>query len=1299
MRHANKRILVTVTCLLLGCIRALADGPGIDADALERSLQMLHLEMKVNVLQTYYARGGFYITPQWTKAIQDDYQKLAEETGKAASLKNANVDDWLAESRKTRDNEVLAMYKLVEDNIPKLMAWDKTSAEDKQFEQQLAQWQRDHNKDLVVVARYVEGLVKPIADANRGKADSAVEILWWRSARNLYRGSIKDTDDLVTSIAAYDQKRLDLESRLVLLKEYETGLDIAKAAQDPVKKMIDTASEKSLEKAQEYFKTYYTDIDPDKVKKMWGNRKSELEQMWALNSKLTELDNDDVLKGNPNAKAIAKRFAIMGALYNYTFGRVKDTAIMKAMGPLADFLEFYGEAIKLIPDVAIKIQSVTNKTDQDLHNVRALDPWNVTGLPPGDLRQLTMFDSFSLHIGTDASIDDLLSANARYYLLVDKSVVPRGFATLSADEFTRMTDTVSYERFINAPAEASRGIGEWVSENMFEWRSTSALSAVASDAYLSDLKKMSRALSLTEKDLLDLAHNLPVTYQAKQWTADSLKAEADRKLDARAEEMTVRTALPNYRDSYLKEWQDFKAMLRKNKVALTPPQILKLFAYYHNSGANAQHLEKYLKTLSDERDARARGIPKAGVPLVTSSAHTGPIASGAPATLSATVIVSNLAPARQVKAKAVWTLPAGATAPAPTEVTIANGAIDLTCAISMPKTAHGDNLQAKLTLKVPVEKGEVTVAEVTTSLAKTATGTPAAKSEVASESAAFHDYVGTGLFDVQHAELQITTRRLYPYGITGIDILTAAIDGLDAKKPNEGLKFTLYRATDPGGPWVNPDKPSYQTDDGALLLYPDTKFVTESQRISGRLDKDRVMLTDSRRDPGILKPFYYRVGQTGFLREGVRGHSTGKEVLSNVVAPSQDYRVLLYNPNNKEKPEAPIASHEYSTATIMAALSIPDQAFDIVDTHFTVISGAYVGHCWGPKIYGGFTPMKAPYRPEGQKLEISAEGQGRNASITVTVPPDEKRQAEVQKQLADYQTRIEKAVADAIKSTADHDQKTRAAETALAAFKDTGDVNSAISSYDLQSELIGCRYAARSFKEYQANYTPLYDQVQLAEVAQDGKKVLELRRRQLELAKVNMDLMIAVQDEREALLRKSLQRADLPETRRSYYQSCVQSCDGMRKDARGRYRQDQLAAIGGMARSALLVGDPVTYLKSQCESMRGQIELKQADTIAGMLGQVAEPYATVSGDRQMAARLMLVSVGANLATHPDQADQIKKYLEDSTSPNWWPRDVEYKVPAAWTPSIANIDALEKEALQSLEQLKTTAATRPMAIGD
>src|SRR6185503_15043023 len=127
MRPENRSLAI----LLLLCLgpaaqpQETADSPArpplLDGAALERSLATLQLEMKLKVLQTYYARGGFYIQPTWPQRLNDEYRELTAGMDKASSLKGVDVDEWLTEVRKQRENEVLAFFDLIQENIPKIV--------------------------------------------------------------------------------------------------------------------------------------------------------------------------------------------------------------------------------------------------------------------------------------------------------------------------------------------------------------------------------------------------------------------------------------------------------------------------------------------------------------------------------------------------------------------------------------------------------------------------------------------------------------------------------------------------------------------------------------------------------------------------------------------------------------------------------------------------------------------------------------------------------------------------------------------------------------------------------------------------------------------------------------------------------------------------------------------------------------------------------------------------------------------------------------------------------------------------
>lgn len=1310
MRHANSTVRAAtaalVGVLVLG-LTAAADPPPKDAEALERSLDMLHLQMKMKVLQTYSERANFYIPPQWAKSIQDEHQALVAQTSDAAAMQNADPDKWLAESRKTRENEVLAMYKLVETNIPRLLKGDKHLQEYKQFQQQLGQWQRDHNANTLEVARYVEGLVRPIMQANKGEMQDAYDILWWRSARNIYRGAIKDTDDLIGGITAFDKERMDVEARLVLLKEYETGLQIAKGVQDPIGTLADKAQEQALDKLQKWLKDNYTDIDEAKVKMYWGWGKDGFTAMKGLWEKYKDLDQDVTLKGNPNAMAIAKRFAVLGAAYKYTLGLVKDTAVMKAFGPITDFLEFYGEAISILPDVAVKTQAMVNKVDQDFKNVRATDPWRSTEKPPGDLRQLTTFDTFGLQVATDASIDEMTGPNARFYMLVeDKAVMPRGYALFNAEQFNRMSQAIADERFLNAPGEAWRWQTDWVLENMFEWRNTNPLSPVASPAYLDDLTKKSRKTPFTSADLVALANNQPVTINGKQWTPDSLRKEADSKLDMRADELAVRTAIAGYKQQDMDDWTAYKIILRRRGVAFTPDQIVKLFNYYHQSGANATNLLVYLAAVGDERSARARGTVRVGIPLVASDSREEAIKAGSTVKLTAHVIVSDLAPGRTVEGKAIWTLPKWATQPADQAITLTNGFQQVTCDLVVPKDARGEDIQVKLSIRVPIEKGEDAVFDAINGLKVKAVhgmgpspglvaafiGVVAADAPAKPE---FREFAGVGTVDVGPAgPLQITVHRLNPFSLTAIEVQSEALLNLNPDQPREGIKFILYRATSPDGPWTNPLSNPFNGN-AAVVVFPGNKPMTDRRETNtGLIDKGRVRIIDlGAIDPKAPhKPFYYRVGQVGFSVGETSGHDVGEEVTSNVVAPDTTAVVLFST--LPDKPDTPDVGHSNYWAMASASLSLPNQAFDIHDAHLVVTAGGWTGHYWSRTDGNGFVRIGGPYKYDGTSITVSASGENYSGSGTAAVPGDAKQAADARKQADEATAKIasqEKYYAKELETS-----KKREAELVaeIAKITDTSSYSQADQLYRAQETLVNARASIRSNTELNGQYSTLRFQQEAAYATQDYAQCLALKRQEMDFLKLKRDITVEAVSGREAAISKLLARSDVPADKRKQYEGDLKDYVRERESAGPQFLQDQTGQFAAIAEAAWLAGDASGYLDARTEQVRLLVQRGLNDAIPSILLDAAEKYATLSGDRDGAAKMYLMAQAAAIERAPaDQRAQVQKYWEDDSTPTWLPPDFKRKSPAAGVPNDADFAALHETAKKALES-KRPPTTNP-----
>jgi hypothetical protein len=223
--------------------------------------------------------------------------------------------------------------------------------------------------------------------------------------------------------------------------------------------------------------------------------------------------------------------------------------------------------------------------------VRQFDAFNVIGKGPADLRAVDALNWLELQIAVDATIDQD-RANARYYMLVPKEVVPRGFATLNYDQFNRMCEAIACERLLNAPREASRGLYDIFIENMFETRNTDVVSANVSDSYLADLKSKARKSPFKHAELLNLAQGQSVTINGFEWSAQKFQDLADSALEARGLELMIRSSTGRYNPNVRGKWDEYVALLRKHGVALSPKQIQNLFSFWQGGGSNAEHLGK-----------------------------------------------------------------------------------------------------------------------------------------------------------------------------------------------------------------------------------------------------------------------------------------------------------------------------------------------------------------------------------------------------------------------------------------------------------------------------------------------------------------------------------------------------------------------------------------------------------------------------------------------------------------------------------------------------------------------------------
>lgn len=1280
--------LLPVVALLLGHfliypVQAQSPAPVTDITALERSLKLLQLESKLRVLQLHYEQAGFYIPSGWPERLQEEHQTLMTELGEASTLKSAGLDSWLEQSKKARENEVLQMVEFMEKHLPDLLKADKNETSKKQTEVKARELQNKKNLTAQEISKFITQQTLPVVLNGADQTDAGIRRKFseqWRiAAEEIYRGAIKDSKDLAASIAKYEKDRLAVEARLVFLKAVEEHLEVLSAVREPVDKIKETAQEKATEKLQEWLSTNYKDVPEDYVKETWGKVKEEYGSAKDLYDKVSELDKDMTLKGNPTAMGAAKRFAILSALYKYTLGKVADSPAMKALGPLKDFLEYYGSALELIPEVAKKTQALVDNIDQQHKGVRALDVWATVmpNIEPSKLRSLPAFEAFNMQVAADAEIDES-SPNARYYFIVEKTVIPRGYATFNREQFLRLEQAIADERFLNAHGDSSRGAMDWITENMFEWRAANLLSPRVSDAYVTDLKANAKKTPFTQKEMLDLAFGQTITFKDETWSAEKFRTKAEAELEKRGEEFSARLATPNFNLTKMSQWHAFNILLIKYAVAFNPKQIVRLFSFYQESEANAAHLEKYILRLGEERSARARGIPKAGIPMITLPAGGFTIRPGQTVELTAHVNISDLAPGRTIPAEVTWSLPPWALALAPSKVDLINGIQQFIYRLTAPKDLKPQVIETKINVKVPGEPVENALASLTKTTGQSLPPTPKARPEtsvslpntelplISSTPAAERDFKHVEKFDVEAAgPVAIAVRRAkYSPARTGIDVTS---DLLFNSASNITWMVTLYAAPSATGPFVEVDMQyayvgnRIQKEDGN-----GTRTGTNTMMFLDRRDKNE-------KEP--RQPWYYQVGIK--QRPGTFDAPNAKvtELKSNVAGPGRTEIKVIARQEvtgdsapaeafNSDSLRSPFSYSSDEWINFNVSLSTENQVFDYPGVHFTVKSGDWTGHYWTSQLNGtnefansrywsfreNRVRISIPYKSGSFPVTISAQGAGISLTRTITLNIDPKINgyaANLTRLAEDHRARIasiEKAEAKVRAELPELEKSYANAQAYLARIKTPGvAMDNALGSLRTTSNNLAMgRFYVQQIDRYEKPQRELTAQSELADGRDDWKTALATERDLMALSKVNLELELW----RSAIAWDGNDAAGQARMAEFY--------KGERVNFTNTYLARMQTHYYKLARFALLTGEPAAFRQAMQEVAERQLpDLKNPGdfwTYSQRLKEFGAMIALLSGDQEEAARVFMWGRKIALEKVPkSEQDSLKDPL-----PPWWP---------------------------------------------
>ena len=559
-----RRSLCILFLLLWPASAVRADEPDM---AFQRSLDLLEVDMKLRILGRLRERE-LYIPPERVRRYADEKRELAAELNMDAGTDLRGIEGWATAAATVRKAEKESMLLVAEAWGKKIL---KAAASDKkdnpgylnavrEWEQQRLKWRSDKTCTASAVAASVEELARRCRQDHLGTR-------WQESACRIYRGAIKDRNRLVNRVVELDRLRLANEASLATLKLVQEKLDLVEKLQKLHKDPTGFLKEEAEKKIFERLTKRYPDTNMANVKWAWGKAKACFSSASSAYSKVSELDSDPALKAFPQTCSTAKKFAVLGAVCKGTIGVVRDLKIAEPLGPFLDVLEFYADGISLVPTVAQKMGKTFARYEQDAVGRRGRWGEDVYARVPYDNLWKTDLRAFGIEAATPQAVPD--GAAKLTFLLVPKNVVPRGFATLSREQYVRLNSAVAAERLLKL---------------LRDYRPKGLLAREADADLTKAVGTEAKATPFGEEDQLALAQGHVVSYDGAKWSGQRFATRTDTEIDLATVEMTVREALLRYAAADVALWKEFRAVLKSHGVALAPDRTLKLFNFFANVG-------------------------------------------------------------------------------------------------------------------------------------------------------------------------------------------------------------------------------------------------------------------------------------------------------------------------------------------------------------------------------------------------------------------------------------------------------------------------------------------------------------------------------------------------------------------------------------------------------------------------------------------------------------------------------------------------------------------------------------------
>ncbi|HYF50127.1 MAG TPA: hypothetical protein VEJ63_12025 [Planctomycetota bacterium] len=1264
-----------------------AEDASIDM-AFDKTMELLHVQSKLNVLKRF-RENEFFIPETWLRLYLDEQQALNNELSNGNKVDIEVLEDWVSETEKVEDAEEDTIEKLAVDWGSKtLKALTEGAGEEdaenkgiltvlREYNQKMADWRLRDKRKAFEVAVYVRDTLAALQPELKGLPQGPLtdaEREWRSSVRALYRGALKDRQDLAFGIKAIERERMYLAGCVKAMKEVNAGLELLEKATSE-----DGKFDKVLDKAKDLSTKYLQDRYGGDDEATKENIKSSVEKVAGVIKKsketwekLSELDKDPLLKANPVALKTCKRLALFSAFFETTIENAKDLTVLAPIKPLFEILDYYAKALALVPKFAQAMQGFVNKVSQDYVDTTLLGAWNVIPGNNDRLERTSLMVHYNLQIAMRGD-----GANRRYFMLVPEDVAKDGYVLLSQEEYDRLAQAVADERMIFGRKEASRGIVDYIKENGFYYTFTPAevLSSSPSPAYIEDLKKKARKVPFKEKDLDALARGQAVEVHGRKWTAEQLRARCETEMDLLADEFAVRLALPKFTRESMDEWRKYKGVLAEFKVALTTEQIMRLFTFYESSGSNAEHVRGFLKKTATERALKRRGAARIGIPLISVEPYEAKLQPGKSVKIVAYCVVSDLAPGREIDGTLQWTLPEWAGAVPSQTIKIRNGQIRVERSITIPAKTLNPKFEAKVTLRIPLEEGE-SVAEASTSatIAGTQPDTvsqptqppatqqkpqtppqpppvtqrpaqPAVQPPKAGEPV-IKEITGNGKFDVEVeasgplAIIKVERAKRDYRNVNRVEARAEAFAQLDKneKDSGTGLLLSLYCGPSPDGPW--------HSCAGSGIVTAFTPIGEDKPNSFGHVEAGRFVFYDQ--TPEKLgtdkphKPLYYRLGQQAYSKS----QKTGKEVFSPVWKPSTKALVQFdYEVQGPAELKPRFSRGRWRNfVSISAQLTLEEQHFAAHGAHFTYSINGFTGHAYSPRYEEGVFPDKIvfswanfefPYVPGGT-LTVTAEGEGMTGAGKVKVKADPEQEnferEETEKVKKEFEPKI-KAAKDTVKFREDSFNSIQKSTTDSPQYK----------AYNVAQHQNSFNMAKLELKVVEAE-----ERYRLAIITRNFAQALQERRELLALAKRKQELRLeyANRDIEYAQTNPAKNEAALA---KRFVEDKQAQKERVAKEAQDDVTVEYLRLL----EPAYFAGDAGSYQ----EALNQYMAAGRPDMVADKLvHQCAAEWVTLTGDRNQGAALLRKGVAMQLEERkkPFSEENFKGMI--GQYPVWWPGD-------------------------------------------